>query len=73
MRKPLLHLSLMLLAAAPAAAQTPAASGAEHLSRVENRRRLAACATEWQKMKRAGTDGSLIWREFSAACLARRK
>ena len=57
-----------------AAAQSPAASGAqsnppEVLSKVERRHRLAHCAAQWQKMKRTGADVHLIWREFSATCM----
>ena len=60
----------ILLAALPARAEVPTAT--EMMSKAAMRERLAACATEWQAMKRAGADAGLIWREYSKSCMARR-
>lgn len=58
-----------LLIAPQAMAQTPAP--VDLTPRALMRERLAACATQWQQMKRTGTEGDLIWREFSKICLDR--
>ena len=58
-----------LLTISPASAETPVAT--DVLTKAQVRERLAACGTEWQQMKRNGTEGSLIWREFSKLCMAR--
>jgi hypothetical protein len=58
-----------LLMISPACAETPVAT--DVMTKAQVRERLAACGTEWQRMKRNGTDGSLIWREFSKTCMSR--
>ena len=63
-----LTIALILLAAS-ARAETPRAG--DPMSKAQIRNRLAACATEWQQMKRSGREGSLIWREFSKICMER--
>ncbi len=66
------HITLiaLLLQAVPAAA---ASDAADEMTKADMRHRLAACGAEWQKMKRSGAEGTLIWREFSKSCLARTK
>lgn len=61
--------TIALLMISPACAETPVAT--DVMTKAQVRERLAACGTEWQQMKRSGTDGSLIWREFSKACMSR--
>jgi hypothetical protein len=61
---------LTLLSMAPAHATMPTAD--DHTTKAQARERLAACGAEWQQMKRNGTEGAQIWREFSATCMARR-
>src|SRR3954447_1860451 len=61
---------LTLLSIAPAHATMPVAD--DHMTKAQARERLAACGAEWQQMKRNGTDGAQIWRDFSATCMARR-
>jgi hypothetical protein len=61
---------LTLLSTAPAHATMPAAD--DHMTKAQAREHLAACGAEWQQMKRNGTDGAQIWRDFSASCMARR-
>ena len=56
---------LMIL---PAVAETPVATG--QMTKAQARERLAACGTQWQQMKHNGAEGALIWREFSATCMA---
>jgi hypothetical protein len=58
-----------LLMISPACAETPVAT--DVMTKAQVREHLAACGTEWQRMKRNGTDGSMIWREFSKACMSR--
>ncbi|MDB5640953.1 MAG: hypothetical protein JWN07_270 [Hyphomicrobiales bacterium] len=58
-----------LLTISPALAETPVAT--EQMTKAQARERLAACGTQWQQMKRSGSEGSLIWREFSKTCMAR--
>jgi hypothetical protein len=53
----------------PCMAETPVAT--DVMSKAQAREKLAACGAEWQRMKRAGADGSLIWREFSKTCMSR--
>lgn len=58
-----------LLILSPAMGETPVAN--DHATKAQMRERLAACGTEWRLMKQSGTEGQLIWREFSASCMAR--
>ena len=85
MRQALLTTTYLLLTTlTPAHAQTTPSPGqvtghqrpdeqpvpeAAPLSKVEQRRRLARCGAQWQKMKWAGTDAGMIWRDFAATCL----
>ncbi|MDB5543596.1 MAG: hypothetical protein JWO64_745 [Hyphomicrobiales bacterium] len=64
---PIVTAALLMLS--PACAETPVAT--DVMTKAQVRERLAACGTEWQQMKRSGTEGSLIWREFSKACMSR--
>jgi hypothetical protein len=75
----------LLLSMAPALAQAPEppsvagqnAAAAPYvpayrsLPKAEMRRRLIHCATEWQKLKAAGKDVGLIWRDFAETCTVR--
>jgi len=61
---------MTLVTLSPGRAETPTAD--DHMTKAQARERLAACGTEWQQMKRNGAEGSLIWREFSKTCMARR-
>jgi hypothetical protein len=58
-----------LLMLSPALAETPVTT--VQMSKAQARERLADCATQWQQMKSSGSDGSMIWREFSSLCMAR--
>lgn len=53
----------------PARAQQEATG--HDLSRQVFVQRRALCAAEWEKMKRAGSEGSLLWREFAESCMQR--
>jgi hypothetical protein len=59
-----------LVSISPSLAETPVAT--DEMTKAQARERLSACGTEWQKMKRSGSEGSLIWREFSKTCMARK-
>ncbi len=53
----------------PAMAETPVTT--VQMTKAQTRERLSDCATQWQQMKRSGSDGTMIWREFSSMCMAR--
>ena len=63
----------------PAEVQKPAAPEAPYHpmtapgSMTERRAGIRACTEEWQKMKKAGTTGTMLWRDFSMECLTRKR
>lgn len=72
------HISIRIALAGAAWLTLPAmqthaqtSTPASELSRQEFVERRALCAAEWEKMKRAGNEGSLTWRIFAESCMQR--
>jgi|LauGreDrversion4_2_1035121.scaffolds.fasta_scaffold46429_2 hypothetical protein len=71
MRLAILTISALCLVSADLPARAAEDSASSTVKREETRRARTECAMEWQKMKRAGKTGSLLWREFYPACMKR--
>ncbi len=56
---------------APAPLQIPPPAPPTPLAQPQERAALRACAEAWGRMQASGEAGGILWRDFSAACLAR--
>lgn len=61
----------LLAPLAPAPSFAPAPAPPTPLADPKERAALRACAEDWRRMQASGEADALLWREFSAECLAR--
>jgi hypothetical protein len=61
----------LLAPLAPAPSPAPAPAPPTPLADPKERAVLRACAEDWRRLQASGEADALLWREFSAECLAR--
>jgi hypothetical protein len=61
----------LLAPLAPSPTPTPAPAPPTPLADPQERAALRACAEDWRRLQASGEADALLWREFSAECLAR--